>query len=415
MIAKVARPISGSERKFHVLIGFATMLSVLLNVVFIAKEASQMKPMHLDKFHYNFPKSTIPRQLNGEAFSACMLVMDDNHRLTEWLAYHYHVLPLDYLVVAIDPNSKTSPSLILNQWRSYGMTIVEWNNTDIYEGRQWEYDNVVMKRRRAPHDHRQRQNMFLRNCLGHMKNRNRTWVMLVDSDEYLLFNGPAKSKENYAGIEYSSIKKESSILNFLNKEQKREGSNLTEPCIAIPRMLFGAVESSETERRKNIPWGIEPDTLDTVRFRKHIRRPVTDHHTVNGWAKVIVDVSRVKWEDIPTPKEAFQTNPWIVNVHQPLPKICPRPFVKDVNTLLRINHYVGSWEAFSYRQDARASEGRDKSKWQSKADYKDETDDNIRPWLGGFVEEHGTKMATQMLAEAGVFAPKPEHVVANFD
>jgi hypothetical protein len=33
------------------------------------------------------------------AFSSCLLVMDDNHRLTEWLAYHYHVLPLRYMVV----------------------------------------------------------------------------------------------------------------------------------------------------------------------------------------------------------------------------------------------------------------------------------------------------------------------------
>lgn len=32
-------------------------------------------------------------------FSSCLLVMDDNHRLTEWLAYHYHVLPLRYMVV----------------------------------------------------------------------------------------------------------------------------------------------------------------------------------------------------------------------------------------------------------------------------------------------------------------------------
>jgi hypothetical protein len=409
-----ARPTSSAEKRFHLLYAGAMLLSLFLNFMFLSKAASQMKPMHLEKFRYYFPKSTIPRQLD-EAFSACMLVMDDNHRLTEWLAYHYHVLPLDYLVVAIDPNSKTSPSPILDQWRSYGMTIIEWNNTGIFKGKQWEYENIVLKRDRMPHDHRQRQNMFLRNCLMHMKTQNRTWVMLVDSDEYLLFNGAAKSKKNYAGIEYPSIKKESSILDFLNKERKREGSNLTEPCIAIPRMLFGAVESSEAERHKNVPWGLDPHVLDTVRYRKHIRRLVTHHHIINGWAKVIVDVSRTKWDDMPTSQEAFQTIPWVINVHEPLPKICPRPYVKDINTLLRINHYVGSWEAFSYRQDARASEGRDKSKWQTKADRADETDDNIRPWLEGFMEQHGTSMAAEMLSEAGVFAPKPEHVVVGFD
>ena len=37
--------------------------------------------------------------------SACLLVMDDTIKLTEWLAYHYTVLPLSHLIVAIDPAS----------------------------------------------------------------------------------------------------------------------------------------------------------------------------------------------------------------------------------------------------------------------------------------------------------------------
>lgn len=64
-----------------------------------------------------------------ESFSACLIIMDDNHRLIEWLAYHYYVLPLRYLVVVSDPRALTSPSAILNRWRSR-MTILEWNVTD---------------------------------------------------------------------------------------------------------------------------------------------------------------------------------------------------------------------------------------------------------------------------------------------
>jgi hypothetical protein len=30
---------------------------------------------------------------------------DDSVKLNEWLAYHYTVLPLSHLIVAIDPNS----------------------------------------------------------------------------------------------------------------------------------------------------------------------------------------------------------------------------------------------------------------------------------------------------------------------
>jgi hypothetical protein len=48
------------------------------------------------------PNPTVPAD-GSSTFSSCLLVMDDNHRLTEWLAYHYHVLPLRYMVVGTLP------------------------------------------------------------------------------------------------------------------------------------------------------------------------------------------------------------------------------------------------------------------------------------------------------------------------
>jgi hypothetical protein len=50
-------------------------------------------------------------------FSACLLVMDDNHYLIEWLAYHYHALNLQNLILVTDPNSQTSPTAILERWK----------------------------------------------------------------------------------------------------------------------------------------------------------------------------------------------------------------------------------------------------------------------------------------------------------
>lgn len=35
-------------------------------------------------------KTTKPQQ----EIAACLIIRDDNHRLPEWLAYHYHVLPV---------------------------------------------------------------------------------------------------------------------------------------------------------------------------------------------------------------------------------------------------------------------------------------------------------------------------------
>jgi hypothetical protein len=355
----------------------------------------------LRKYSRTHPTNSFPA---NETFAACLLIMDDNHRLTEWLAYHSHVLPMDYLVVAIDPGSRTSPSKILNEWRNHGMTIVEWDNNDIFQGRLEIYYRVILNRNRMPHDHRQRQNMFLRNCLVHMKEQNRTWVMLTDSDEYLGFNGKPGSRENYASIPYPSVKQHGAIINFLHDPRVRSLPRYQGPCIAIPRMLFGALNESSVEaQHKGVPQGINATRFDTLRYRKHIRRAVIHTHPINGWAKVIVDVSRVDWDELPTPHEAFKTNGWEITVHQPVPKVCPRPFVANTDSLLLINHYVGSWEAFSFREDRRASEGRDKQRWIDKARRTDFTDDDIRPWLSGFVEHHGPEKAATMLQLVGLF------------
>jgi hypothetical protein len=56
----------------------------------------------------------------GESFSACIIIKDENHRLSEcWLAYHYFALPLRTLLVLVDPTSTQSPEPILDLWRSH--------------------------------------------------------------------------------------------------------------------------------------------------------------------------------------------------------------------------------------------------------------------------------------------------------
>lgn len=45
----------------------------------------------------------------SDGTAACLLIMDDNHFLIEWLAFHYYVLRLRYLIVAVDPRSTTTP------------------------------------------------------------------------------------------------------------------------------------------------------------------------------------------------------------------------------------------------------------------------------------------------------------------
>jgi hypothetical protein len=270
-------------------------------------------------------------------------------------------------------------------------------------------------------------------------------VAVIDSDEFLQFNGKAGqvalpdnecNQSLYRlvvpGISYPSIRTKGSISNFLKGldqypqptiqehhplwqfYQNERGNRTTvyvPPCVTIPRMIFGAVESTHAERYKMVEGReragyFNPHHLSTLRHRKHINRKEAASLSLNGWAKVIVDVSRVPWEDFPSLEDAWFE---AMNVHEPIQKHCPPPWFLDGGdaSLFRINHYVGSYEAFTYRMDARSNAGRDDTTWKNKADVNDENDDNIRPWFSGLVEYEGLEQAEEMLLMAGHFTPKP--------
>ena len=83
-------------------------------------------------------RPTYPSQpLDTQTGAACLLVNDENPRLPEWLAYHYHVLPLRHLTVAVDPASRSSPAEILERWKGL-INVKIWGEEDFlpkYDGR----------------------------------------------------------------------------------------------------------------------------------------------------------------------------------------------------------------------------------------------------------------------------------------
>ena len=124
------------------------------------------------------------------SWSACLLIKDNNIILPEWLAYHYTVLPLRRLIVAIDPASDTDPSPILHLYESTGMNITIWD-----EGKYW----VNGKRDHEKKDWRitdetpplyaqdrlvYRQKVFYHACLKQLKKENRTWTTVIDTGKY---------------------------------------------------------------------------------------------------------------------------------------------------------------------------------------------------------------------------------------
>ena len=369
------------------------------------------------------PVSNPPLPADGTShFSACLLVMDDNPRLAEWLAYHYHVLPLRYLIVAVDPRSQTSPTLFFNRWRQQGMVVEEWTDHDF-----WRSKHITGKEPSRALDestadfqakrdrHRGRQKYFYRTCLERMQAQNRTWVTLNDSDEYLVYNHAGgdnfpswqdrMQKRHEASKIHGSQSRmqptmtppttgdEGQMIHYIEHERAAGLSYYQSPCIGVPRLQFGTGESTKNDIRARVPDSVADavHNLDTLQWRKHASR---NDFIKNALGKVILDVSRLP----PVAKL-----PYFTSLHRPIKKLCPAPWNNEWESGLRINHYLGSWAAYSFRDDSRRGGERSREQWEYKAEQNQEqTDDVIRPWLAGFVKKHGTEKAKALLQDAGV-------------
>jgi hypothetical protein len=189
-----------------------------------------------------------------------------------------------------------------------------------------------------------------------MKHANRTWVTLIDTDEFLMYNHRSDSQEGYDNwneqlrqqypnkkiMELSgkppSPSDAGGLLNYLRTEQSMGNPYFQRECISIPRLQFGAKESSKERRSYRVPPGIHPERLDTLRYRNHAKR---QDFVKNGLSKSILDVSRV---------DKF---PRIESLHRPIKTLCTAPWKDEWDSGLRINHYLGSWEAYSFRDDSR--------------------------------------------------------------
>lgn len=326
------------------------------------------------------------------------------------MAYHYHVLPLRYLIIAVDPRSRTSPTAVLNRWRRMGVVIEEWNDFDFLKAdiaRNAVPDDAELQVKRDRH--RIRQKNFYQSCLQRCKEQDRTWVTLIDTDEFLNYNHKGGDAFEAWEARETKLLKESiyadkvrirpshtppttaqagALIRYIQQEKAAGHPFYQRSCISCPRLQFGAKESTPEERQKQVGSQIiNADRLDTLRFRKHAER---QDFVKNGLSKSILDVSRI---------DKF---PRIQSLHRPIKTICTAPWKDDWDSGLRINHYLGSWEAYSFRDDSRRGGERSFEGWAFKAQDAEETDDNIRPWIGGFIKAHGEEKAKNLLQGAGL-------------
>jgi hypothetical protein len=286
-------------------------------------------------------------------FSACLLVMDDNHFLIEWLAYHYHTLPLRHLILAVDPRSVTSPTKILDRWRDHGMVIEEWSDKDfmppvrnVSNMKNAQMISLLSRKGYNTEDaqvislHRTRQKQFYNKCLRVLKSAGRTWTLLIDTDEYLVINQRATSRFH---VPAPSPEKPGSIMSFLRQELAKNETELPKdsPCIMIPRLRFGCAKSHLEQVNRDVPIGFNGSAFQTLHCRKHAPPKISD---INKTGKTIIDISRVETKKIS-----------VMNPHRPLWAYCPDSelYTEIKDNLFVVHHYAGTWEQYSFREDYR--------------------------------------------------------------
>ena len=308
---------------------------------------------------------TKTRPLPSETFfAACLLVMDDNHFLTEWLAYHYHVLPLRHLIVAVDPRSKTSPRSILQRWKDRtDLNITIWWNDSDYIVNQTELDEaeswVALKfsdDRPSQHliRHRARQRLFYYHCLQEHRQAKHAYTLLTDSDEFLTINYETVNNtksHTVASRLIPSIATPGSVLQLLRHERKFHANTSTvmeSPCIQIPRSRFGTVEDGAkppTHETTTAPitMSFNASQFATLRWLYHA---APQNYNQNRISKTVIDVSRIAQDSDLRPVDS---------IHRPLKQYCGRRklHIRAPDQLLLIHHYLGTWEQYNFRRDAR--------------------------------------------------------------
>jgi hypothetical protein len=378
------------------------------------------------------PLSTTDRALNEDSMlksttpylSACVYYMDDNHRLAEWLAYHYYTMNLRHVILSIDYKSLTDPpSDLLKQWETLGLlqSAEIWHQRDYMDSGA--YQTALTKTKNnvsLPHFwFGNAQSNFYRQCSKAHQALNRTWVSFHDTDEFWLLN-PEKVPDSILRMSQPG-----SVLSYIvngqanaykatlsakNESAEIEGNTSTPqetatmaptglpqhyhgPCITTHRLLFLPIESPPLSITRQVPKWIDPSSFETLRWRYHVQEGTRE----NG--KSLLDVSRIDRSVLDDPKN-FRTPHRILNQ-------CHSAWVDPVS-YVRLHHYLGSWEYFTYKaSDTRADDSAKRFAHKLHKQPRDVSHaaDDVRPWLMGFVQHVGVDTARLLFEQQGVLRP----------
>jgi hypothetical protein len=153
----------------------------------------------------------------NDDFSACIMWMDDYHRLEEWLAYHYRTMKLRYVVIGVDPDSVGSSIDVIDRWNNSpnlkdNFHITVWNETIFVDQitlnkNENEIENEMNRMLNNNgtgttatatatatakvigtakiNQHQTRQRRFYEHCTKHLLEMNKTWASYIENDEFM--------------------------------------------------------------------------------------------------------------------------------------------------------------------------------------------------------------------------------------
>ena len=357
-------------------------------------------------------------------FAACLLALDDTIRLYEWIAYHFTVLPLSSLVIALDPKS-SNESLIevhymAQQWIKLGLNITVWHlDESLVRAKLWPDDPKVYDLKglqTISNFYAKEQVGFFTACTHHFLDRGKEKYLLhTDTDEFLSYNliDPTENfthyddnsmvswipKETRADTRkqaipirqqaHTALMNNTTILSFIENQERSNASSYFPTSTGCTRIVGVVYGTNTTDQTKD-------EILMTKKYQMKQKK------LGDGFSKVMLDISKIS----ESRGELQQTS----TIHNPFPKFCGyngkwTSGVDFISSILKLSHYIGSLESFMERGSGAGSwinkQNEDvwKGRNQQSSPYTDKVDTSMGRWVDVFLSRVGKDVGEELLFE----------------
>ena len=315
------------------------------------------------------PTNIIP---HSDGLASCLLIKDDNSRLQKWLVYHW-MQGMQYLIVARDPARKTSPEEILEAMSDMtGMEIIIWDDPH--------YRYEIPKKKSPLTIHKSRQQSLLAECLRHHKTKGHSWVFHTDPDEYITNNVVFGAGQN------TILRQDQDLWQYLTNKTAETPYTVDDMrdnvCIHVPRLTFSGKEDEKNLSHSAKSNVIDPRRFDTLKFPYHANPKKKNN---NKLGKFLLNLEYVPFGII--------NRGDLFSIHRPFTQFCGPAYQYNERFPFMINHYIGSWEQYSNKEDSR----RNRETYDVKASKVHNRTHHIQGWVDGFLSVIGISNGIALL------------------